>query len=105
MQINVTAEELEQSAALLEMLKGWQKLKGVSGQYNQGEVGLSVKGNGGVHSVRYSVDSYGVQNHSQKTAVDRCVRDLQIMLGQYATKMANEGCDIISKHMPIPVAG
>ena len=105
MQFNVTAEELEQSAELLAMLKEWKLLKSVSGQYNRGEVRLSIDGNGGKIAVGHSVDSYGTQNHPTKTPVQRCNRDLEEMLGQYATKMANEACDIIAKHMPIPVAG
>lgn len=105
MQFNVTAEELEQSAELLAMLKEWKLLKSVSGQYNRGEVRLSINGNHGKVAVEYAVDSYGTRNHPTKTPIERCNRDLEEMLGQYATKMANEACDIIAKHMPIPVAG
>ena len=104
MQFNVTQSELEESAELLAMLKQWSVLKSISGQYNRGEVTLSMSGNGGSVRIGYSVDSYGTDHHPTNTSVQKCHRDIEIILGQYATKMAKEVCDTIKKHMPIPVA-
>lgn len=105
MQVSVSAEELKQSAELLELLGKFKKLRSISGQYNRGRVLLEIDGNCGKESIGYSVDSYGTANHKTDTAVQRCHRDIEVMMGQYATKMATEACDIIAKHMPIPVTG
>lgn len=104
MQVSVSAEELKQTAELLELLERFKTLRSISGCYNQGEVTLSMKGNAREH-IGYEVDRYGTENYPTKTPVQRCHRDIKEMMGQYATKMATDACDIITKHMPIPVTG
>lgn len=103
MQFNVTAKELEETNALLNDLYKWRSLRSIGDHYSQGEVVLKMKVGNQIISIGHSVDGYGIAHHKARNPVEICNLNIETMLSSYATKMANEACDIILKSMPIPV--
>lgn len=105
MEITVSRAELEQTFELLRLLKDWEKMQCISGDYNQGEVVFNVKGNDSkVLSIGNSVDMYGLRRHPDNTAVKACHKEIAVYLAGVATEASKQVCKIIKGKMPIPVS-
>lgn len=103
MKTTVTAEEIEQSAILLEELRRWTKLTSISKDYNQGVITLEMRGNTKGHT-SVCVDSYSLRNaKTPVTASSQCDREIGLFLSSQAPKLAEKVCEIILQHMPLPL--
>ena len=101
MQFSATKEEIKQSAALVDMYERWKELKRANQQYVYSRVHLST--NDGKSVVQCTV--LGCRNAVDTgDASQDAANEIEAMIASSVTKMAHDACEIIRKHMPIPLA-
>lgn len=103
MQVTVTRDEIAASAQLIEMLKRWEVLTAINGQYNRGTASLRIDGNGGNFCVDVSCDAYSINHRAIKTPVDKAVQEIESFVGSQLSLIAKDVCEIIRRNMPLPL--
>lgn len=105
MKVTATKEDIEQSAALLEMLNQWTDLKRIHNEYSRGCVTFSV--DDASHKKRNVIVGTDAYSHRQvpiaETPVKRAQREIDTLVGTVAEKLAAQVCEIIKRNMPIPI--
>lgn len=103
MKIEVSRDDIQHSAQLLADLKAWERFVEIAREYNQGEVSLSMKGCADrTSTVKVSVDAYGLRN-VRDNPVEKANAEVKAFLGAAAKKMAEGVCEILKRHMPLPL--
>jgi hypothetical protein len=103
MKTTVNRDEIKQMAAMLTELETWERMSQIAGEYNQGELRLSMKGNAGCHSIGLSVDRSGLAKHKTDTPLNNCHRGIGLLCASAAEKLVVDVVSLIKSHMPIEV--
>lgn len=104
MKVSVTRQEIEQSNELLELLKTWEPLCNARREYSNGMLHLSVNIDSKTQAkVSVHIDRYR-SNTVSTVPIHACQREIDALAREAAEKLAAQVCELIKKHMPIPIS-